>query len=46
MDVQPASSELRPVAALFLPFQGIDYNADDRAGATLDAFVRWVQAVR
>jgi len=38
-------SELRPAAALFLAFQGIDYHADDRAGATLDAFVRWVQAV-
>jgi class 3 adenylate cyclase/FixJ family two-component response regulator len=38
-------SELRPVAALFLAFQGIDFNADEHAGATLDAFVRWVQAV-
>jgi class 3 adenylate cyclase len=38
-------SELRPVAALFLSFQGIDYDADEQAGATLDAFVRWVQAV-
>jgi class 3 adenylate cyclase len=38
-------SELRPAAALFLAFRGIDYDTDDRAGATLDAFVRWVQAV-
>jgi CheY-like chemotaxis protein/class 3 adenylate cyclase len=38
-------SELRPAAALFLSFQGIDYEEDDHAGAKLDAFVRWVQAV-
>src|SRR5262245_57256248 len=38
-------SELRPAAALFLSFAGIDYDADADAGAKLDAFVRWVQAV-
>jgi len=38
-------SELRPAAALFLQFGGLDYEADDEAGVKLDAFVRWVQAV-
>jgi CheY-like chemotaxis protein/predicted metal-dependent HD superfamily phosphohydrolase len=38
-------AELRPVVALFLSFGGIDYDADDRAGEQLDAFVRWVQAI-
>jgi CheY-like chemotaxis protein len=38
-------SELRPAAALFLTFAGIDYDADVDAGARLDAFVRWVQMV-
>jgi tetratricopeptide (TPR) repeat protein len=38
-------SELRPAAALFLSFHGIDFDMDDRAGPKLDAFVRWVQAV-
>jgi DNA-binding response OmpR family regulator len=38
-------SELRPVAALFLRFGGIDYDNDPEARAKLDAFVRWVQSV-
>jgi CheY-like chemotaxis protein/class 3 adenylate cyclase len=38
-------SELRPAAALFLAFDGLDYDGDPRAGAQLDAFVRWVQSV-
>jgi class 3 adenylate cyclase len=38
-------SELRPTAVVFLAFAGIDYNTDEQAGAALDAFVRWVQAV-
>jgi class 3 adenylate cyclase/CheY-like chemotaxis protein len=38
-------SELRPAAVLFLQFRGIDYDTDDHAGARLDAFVRWTQAV-
>jgi CheY-like chemotaxis protein/tetratricopeptide (TPR) repeat protein len=38
-------SELRPVAALFLMFEGLDYDEDAEAGTKLDAFVRWVQAV-
>ena len=38
-------SELRPAAALFLQFGGLDYDGDDEAGTKLDAFVRWVQTV-
>lgn len=37
-------TELRPVAALFLRFTGIDYDGDEAAGEKLDVFVRWVQA--
>lgn len=36
-------AELRPVAALFLAFGGLDYEADEAVGAKLDAWVRWVQ---
>ncbi|HEX6608933.1 MAG TPA: AAA family ATPase, partial [Chloroflexia bacterium] len=36
-------TELRPVVALFLRLEGIDYEGDPAAGATLDAYVRWVQ---
>jgi CheY-like chemotaxis protein/class 3 adenylate cyclase len=38
-------SDLRSAAALFLTFEGIDYDTDAYAGAKLDALVRWVQAV-
>lgn len=38
-------SQLRPAAALFLHFAGIDYDEDEEAGACLDSFVRWVQGV-
>jgi CheY-like chemotaxis protein/class 3 adenylate cyclase len=38
-------SELRPVTALFLRFQGIHYDEDEEAGDKLDAFVSWVQSV-
>jgi len=38
-------SDLRSAAALFLTFEGIDYDTDAYAGDKLDAFVRWVQAV-
>jgi hypothetical protein len=38
-------TELRPAAALFLGFDGIDYDADDGAGARLDGFVRRVQSI-
>ncbi len=37
-------AELRPTVALFLRFAGIDYDADERAGARLDDYIRWVQA--
>jgi class 3 adenylate cyclase/tetratricopeptide (TPR) repeat protein len=38
-------TELRPAVALFLRFDGIDYEGDDAAGKKLDAFIRWVQSV-
>jgi adenylate cyclase len=37
-------SELRPVAAIFLKFDGIDYDSDDAAGEKLNAYTSWVQA--
>lgn len=38
-------TELRPAAALFTRFTGIDFEADEAAPAKLDAYVRWVQAI-
>lgn len=38
-------TELRPAVSLFLRFGGIDYDADESAGAKLDAYIRWVQKV-
>jgi len=38
-------AELRPIAAIFLRFTGIDYDQDDRARNKLDAFTRWVQSI-
>ena len=38
-------AELRPVAALFVSFTGIDYDADEDAGAKLDTFIRQVQTI-
>ena len=38
-------AELRPSVALFLKFDGIDYDEDVRAGEKLDQFVRWVQSI-
>lgn len=38
-------TELRPAIALFLCFEGIDYDEDEAAGAKLDAYIRWVQGV-
>jgi adenylate cyclase len=38
-------TELRPVAALFVRFSGIDYDEDDAAGEKLDSFVRRVQGI-
>ncbi|MCK5586799.1 AAA family ATPase, partial [Candidatus Bipolaricaulota bacterium] len=37
-------SELRPVAAIFLKFDGIDYDKDDAAGEKLNTYTAWVQA--
>ncbi|HET8985886.1 MAG TPA: tetratricopeptide repeat protein, partial [Trueperaceae bacterium] len=36
-------TELRPVAALFMSFDGIDFDTDPDAGEKLDALLRWVQ---
>jgi CheY-like chemotaxis protein/predicted metal-dependent HD superfamily phosphohydrolase len=38
-------AELRPTVALFLRFEGPDYDGDEDAGSKLDAYVRWTQAV-
>ncbi len=38
-------SELRPVVAMFLKFDGLDYDHDENVGEKLDAFIRWVQQV-
>ncbi len=38
-------SELRPAAALFMKFEGFDFDGDDSAGEKLDDFVRWVQSI-
>lgn len=38
-------AELRPTVALFLRFDGIDYDHDPAAGEKLDAYIRWVQQV-
>jgi CheY-like chemotaxis protein len=38
-------AELRSVTALFLKFEGLDYEGDDEVGGNLDCFVRWVQTV-
>lgn len=38
-------TELRPVVALFLRFEGIDYDGDDAAQHKLDSWIRHVQQV-
>ena len=38
-------AELRPAVALFLRFQGIDYDGDKRAQKKLDEFVQRVQSI-
>jgi class 3 adenylate cyclase/Tfp pilus assembly protein PilF len=38
-------TELRPAVALFLQFEGLDYDNDEKAGAKLDSFIRWVEEV-
>lgn len=40
----PFLADLRPAAALFLAFGGLDYDEDEDSGILLDAFIRWVQA--
>ncbi len=38
-------TELRPAVAMFVRFDGIDYDGDPAAGEKLDAFIRWVVAI-
>lgn len=38
-------TELRPAVALFMRFEGLDYEADEQVGEKLDAIVRQVQHV-
>lgn len=38
-------AELRPAAALFLKFTGLDYDHDPAAAAKLDQYIRWVQGI-
>ena len=38
-------AELRPTVALFVRFDGIDYDHDEDAGKKLDRYIRWVQQV-
>jgi len=38
-------AEIRPAVALFLKFDGLNYDYDASAGQKLDAFIRWVQHV-
>ena len=38
-------TELRHAVALFVLFEGIDYEADNTAGQKLDAFIRWAQEI-
>jgi predicted ATPase/class 3 adenylate cyclase len=38
-------AEIRPAVALFLKFDGLNYDQDASAGEKLDTFIRWVQHV-
>ena len=38
-------TELRPAVAMFVRFDGIDYDGDPDAGKKLDAFIRWSAGV-
>src|SRR3989442_11029073 len=38
-------TELRPAVALFIKFEGIDYDVDEAAAKKLNDFVSWVQRV-
>jgi class 3 adenylate cyclase/tetratricopeptide (TPR) repeat protein len=42
---EDASTELRSAVALFARFDGFDFDGDPHAGARLDTYVGWVQAV-
>jgi predicted ATPase/class 3 adenylate cyclase len=39
----PFLAELRPAVALFLKFDGLDYDRDAAVGQKLDHYIRWVQ---
>lgn len=38
-------TELRPAFALFVHFDGIDFDEDPFAGIKLDSYVRWIQGI-
>ena len=38
-------TELRMAVAMFVAFDGLDYDNDEEAGHKLDAYIRWVQRV-
>ena len=38
-------AELRPGVAIFVKFQGIDYDGDDLAGEKLNTYISWLQAL-
>jgi len=38
-------AELRPAVALFIQFDGINYDGDQDAGKKLDAYIIWVQRI-
>lgn len=38
-------AELRPAAALFLKFTGLDYDLDPASATKLDQYIRWVQSI-
>ena len=38
-------AEIRPCTALFMKFDGIDYDNDEAAGEKLDAYIRWIQSL-
>ena len=44
-DLGDILTELRPAVALFVRFEGIDYDRDDNAGLKLNQFICWVQGI-
>ncbi len=38
-------AEIRPVVPLFLSFEGLDFDRDEKVGAKLDRYIREVQAI-